>query len=117
MKIWKTLAIMVCCLCLTACWETSKGEKIGIIVKCAKTGVLVKTLECELIRGGMADGSGSMGKSFHFTVENMAFEQLLLEAMDSQKQVKIAYHQEFLSAPWRTETKDASFLDNIKFIN
>ena len=46
----------------------SSGQKIGRIVKLVDEGLLYKTTEGELIRGGLVDGSGSMGTSFHFTI-------------------------------------------------
>ena len=114
-SISKKLIILLCCLSISGCWETSKGQKVGTIVKCASEGFFIKTYECELIRGGMNDGSGSFGKSFHFTASNAEHVKILNEALNNQKSVEITYHQEWISL-WRTETKDNSFLDDIKFI-
>lgn len=107
-------AVLAACVFLSGCYETSKGSKVGIIVKCANEGFLIKTYECELIRGGMNNGGGSFGKSFHFTVENP--EQIVLaeQALNEQREVKLDYHQEWVTL-WRSETGDNSFADKIYF--
>ena len=112
----KKLLIAACVIpLLTGCWETSNGEKIGIIVKLAKEGMIIKTQEGELIRGGMSSASGTVGKSFHFTVENQSMLPIIEQAMNEQKQVKIKYHQEFATL-WRTETGDNTFVDQVEII-
>lgn len=97
---------------LTGCWETARGEKVGVIVKCAYEGIFIKTFECELIRGGMQNGSGSFGKSFHFTAENPHDITILQTVLETQREVHISYHQELMTLA-RTETEDNSFLDSI----
>ncbi len=109
----KHLPILALCLLMAGCWETSKGVKLGTIVKCANEGVLIKTYECELIRGGLNDGSGSFGRSFHFTVPS-ALVSMASDALESQREVKLSYHQELLTL-WRTKTEDNSFADSIEF--
>lgn len=103
-------------LLLSGCWEIAKGEKVGVVVKCAHEGIIFKTYECELIRGGMTDGSGSFGKSFHFTVENKADMPILEEALNNQKEVKITYHAELFTFI-RTESQHNMFLDSISILH
>jgi hypothetical protein len=112
-----TLTALSLIMTLTGCWEREKGEKIGNIVKLAKEGAFIKTNECELIRGGMNNGSGSFGsKPFDFTIEDDKLLAIAQKALDEQKSVRIKYHKEFTS--WaRTETNDNSFLDDIEIIN
>jgi hypothetical protein len=111
----KKILIIVLCLSITGCWETSKGEKIGTIVKLAAEGVIIKTWEGELIRGGMNNGSGSFGGSFHFTVETPALIEKAQEALRNQREVRIKYHKEMFS--WlRTENKESYFVDEIEII-
>ncbi len=110
----KRLLISLMSLALTGCWETAKGDKVGVIVKCANEGLLIKTYECELIRGGMQGGSGSFGKSFHFTVENRKDIPVLEDALNNQREVHITYHKELLTM-FRSET-DNYFLDSIQII-
>lgn len=100
---------------LTGCWETSNGEKIGTIVKFAKEGMFIKTWEGELIRGGLNNGGGSFGKSFHFTVEDKSMVDEITYALETQKTLKVKYHQEFATL-WRTETSDNTFLNSIEVI-
>ena len=112
----RILCVAAISLALSGCWEISKGDKVGIIVKCANEGVLVKTYECELIRGGMQDGSGSFGKSFHFTAENKSDLPMLEDALNNQREVHITYHQEWWTFPWRSETENNMFLDSIQIV-
>lgn len=115
MKIRNGLIICVAALLLSGCWETENGEKIGTLVKVSKEGTLIGTWESELIRGGMSNGSGSFGKSFHFTVEKQELLSLVKQALDTQREVKIKYHKEAMTAPWRSDS-GSYFLDEIKFI-
>lgn len=108
----KLILLLALSLTLTGCKEVAKGEKIGIIVKCAEEGFFFKTYECEMIRGGMNSASGTLGQSFHFTVENRELIPVLNKLLEDQKEVKIKYHKEFATL-WRTETNDNSFLDSI----
>jgi len=108
----KILLIAIIVLSVSGCKETAKGEKIGNIVKCAYEGFFIKTYECELIRGNLTNGSGSFGKSFHFTVEDKDMIKKVDSYFDSQKEVVIEYHKEWITL-WRTEN-DNYFLDDIK---
>lgn len=113
----KKLLLLACAaLLLQGCWETSKGTKVGIIVKCASEGILSKTYECELVRGGVSDGSGTLGKSFHFTAEHSEMFSVLDDALNNQRQVRIKYHTELMAAPWRTETENAAFVDAVEVV-
>lgn len=112
----KMLLVLIMSAVVTGCWETEKGEKIGTLVKIGKQGFLFKTNEVELIRGGMNDGSGSFGASFHFTIEDKGLVNIAYAALENQKKVRIKYHKEFFTL-FRTETGDNSFLDSIEFIN
>lgn len=109
----KIALVMVATALLSGCWKTQDGEKVGTIVKFAKQGVIIGTWEGELIRGGMNDGSGAFGKSFHFTVENDVLVGNVKDYMENQKVVKIKYHKEGIVFPWRSES-DGYFLDDIR---
>ena len=111
----KLLSLTLLSLLLSGCWETSKGVKVGVIVKCAREGFFIQTYECELIRGGLNSGSGSFGQSFHFTVENPDLIQIATQALNDQKEVKLSYHREFATL-WRTETDGNYFADNIEVV-
>jgi len=115
----KIIIALICIsasMILTGCWETEKGEKIGIIVKLNKQGIFIKTNEAELIRGGMNNGNGSFGtKPFDFTVEDEKLLSIVQQALDEQKTVRIKYHKE-LATLARTETHDNSFLDDIEIV-
>lgn len=108
----KVLCISVLSLLLQGCLETQNGEKIGTIVKLGQEGVLIKTWEAELIRGGFNQGSGSFGKPFYFTIENSEFIPILKKALDEQREVKIHYHKEAVTL-FRAES-DNYFLDSIE---
>lgn len=112
----KYLVIGLMALLLQGCWETEKGEKIGTLVKLGKQGLIIKTNEAELIRGGMNQGSGSFGRPFDFTIEDEQQRQIAEKALEEQKLVRIKYHKEWFTL-FRTETEDNSFLDDIEIIN
>lgn len=109
----KKISILLACFILSSCKITSQGEKIGIIVKCAQEGFFFSTYECEIIRGGMNSASGTLGQSFHFTVEDKSLIPQFEKALNDQKEVRLYYHKEFISV-LRTETGDNSFADRIE---
>lgn len=102
-------------LILTGCYTTEKGEKTGSIVKFAKEGFIIKTFEGELIRGNLNSGSGSFGRSFYFTVENLNLIKVIEKSMKEGKEVKIKYHKEWITF-LRTENKNY-FVDEIEILN
>ncbi len=102
---------------LCSCKTVSQGDKIGVIVKCANEGFIFTTYECEIIRGGMTNASGTIGQSFHFTVEDKSLIPLFEKALNTQAEIKLSYHKEFVTFLWRTETHDNSFADKIEFMN
>ena len=69
----KFIKYLIPLLFLTSCTvnKPSEGSKIGRIVKLSKYGLFSKTWEGELIRGGLTDGSGVNGTSFHFTIVHL----------------------------------------------
>lgn len=111
----KIFAMILLPMLLGGCYETGSAEKIGTIIKVGNgQGIIFKTVEAEIIRGGFNGGSGASGQSFHFTVESPELAQKLKVAMDNQQEVKIKYHTEF-AAPFRSES-DATFLDSFEIV-
>jgi hypothetical protein len=114
-------------LFLSGCLVTGQGEKRGEIVKLAQEGVVCKTWEGELIRGGMSNGSGSFGvRPFAFTVENLNLLEKVKFALENNKEVKLVYHHEAFTFCRSERQKIGSgsddydggnFLDDIQFIN
>ena len=68
------------------------GTRTGQFVALHKKGLFCKTWEAELIKGGMAGGSGSFGVApFWVTVpEEMAAQ--VQNNLDTQAEVEIKYH-------------------------
>jgi hypothetical protein len=104
---------------LSGCYihtDPGTGKKIGRIVRFSKQGMLYKTWEGELIRGGITDGSGTLGGSFHFTIEDERLANKALDAFENQFEVIIDYRREFVSSWSRSEGSDAYFVDNITVV-
>lgn len=112
----KKTGLVILSFILSSCIETETGDKIGVVTKCAWEGVIFKTYECELIRGGMNDGSGSFGKSFHFTVEKKELIDDLQKIFSNQKMIKIRYHKEAFTFLRSEGESDNNFLDEITII-
>lgn len=107
------ILILILMAATVGCWETERGEKIGTIVKFSKEGFLIGTYEAELIKGGMSEGTGAFGKSFHFTVENRDLIEKVNELIKNQNEVRIKYHKEWFAMPWRCQSNNY-FLDAIE---
>lgn len=103
----KVLAILAIALlggCSTNC-SPGHGTKVGQVVKVSKEGIFCDTYEAQLIRGGMTDGSGSIGVvPFEFTIVSSADVERVIDAMESRSEVVITYHTELLSSPCRTSS-------------
>ena len=90
------------------------GEKIGQIVKLSKQGMIWKTWEAQLIRGGMVGGTGSFGTTpFDFTIEDEKMAKQAQEYMRNQAEVLITYRREGLYWLSRTDS-GGDFLISIK---
>jgi predicted small secreted protein len=98
------------CSCNTS---PGDGTKVGQIVKMNKVGLLCKTNEAELIRGGFTDGSGAIGMApFHFTVPDKMVDEVN-GYLNSQTEVIITYDFEFFY--WLcNSSSDGTFLTSIK---
>ena len=68
------------------------GEKVGQIVRMTNEGIVCKTWEAQLIRGGLNNGSGAFGVTpFEFTISDPLMAEKVQKYMDSQQEVKITY--------------------------
>lgn len=123
----KKIAVLLMPLMLTGCLVTSNGEKRGEIVKLAQEGIICKTWEGELIRGGLNDGSGGFGsRIFPFTVENADLLKKVQYALENNKEVKISYHHEVFTfcrsesqkiSGGRDDYEGNNFLDDVQILN
>lgn len=73
------------------------GEKVGQIVRVKEEGILCKTWEAELIRGGLTDGSGTIGAApFTFTVPDDERAVALSQHMRNRTEIIIRYRTAFI---------------------
>lgn len=100
---------------LSGCFEYSAGEKIGQIVKLTKSGILCKTYEAQLIRGGFNNGTGVMAAPFDFTIEDLSLLPKIQEALDKQQEIKITYSEELIS--FCRSDSHSHFLKSVEVIN
>jgi hypothetical protein len=99
MKRTLLLAASFSLLVLTGCKVTGTGEKIGNVVNTSPdSGFMCPTMEIEIIRGGMAGGTGANGSAFHGTVESdrKTFD-FLVKAMEERREVKVKWTKEFVT--------------------
>ncbi len=97
---------LICAVLISSCSisNPSEGKKIGRIVKLADEGLICKTCEGELLRGGLIDGSGSMGNSFLFTLEDNMLRSLANQALEDQSEVIVYYRTKLFTWPTESET-------------
>lgn len=89
------------------------GSKVGQVVKLSRVGIMSKTWEGQLIRGGMSSGSGGFGVTpFDFTVEGDSLAAVVDKYMEDQTEVIIHYRTEGVASCFRTES-DNHFLVSI----
>lgn len=82
--------------------KPTSGAVTGQVVKIAHEGIVSKTYEIELVRGGLTDGSGTMGRSYSFTVNNDEILKGLTEAMEKKQTVVVHYKGTLFFAPWNS---------------
>ncbi len=95
-------------------YVTEKGSKIGTITKISNEGIFCHTDEGQILRGGMNDGSGNVGKAFDFTIKDKSMIKKLNDAMENMKEVKITYHK-VVSAPCSSGSM-GYFIDSVDII-
>jgi hypothetical protein len=90
------------------------GEKVGQIVKLSKQGIISQTWEGQLIRGGMSNGSGTVGtQPFNFTIQDDITAKKVREFMENQTEVVISYNMEGVYSAFRSDSS-GHFLTSIE---
>lgn len=87
------LLLLCSCLLLSSCGviKTSEGTRVGYVNKLSHKGILCKTYEGEIFRGG--DAASYDGKNvFEFSATKKAAEKIQ-EAMDKHHMVSLKYEQ------------------------
>ena len=115
----KICLMTIMCVTLSGCLTKNSGEKVGIITKVSHEGMIpfCKTHEVEIVRGGLSNGSGTLGGAFHFTVNDADLLVKVVDAMEKQQEVKIYYHEEaFLLWTHCESHSDSVFLDKIEVL-
>lgn len=105
------MAISLLCLPLGGCWTIEEGEKTGQIVDVWKSGLVIKTWECKIIRGGLEDGSGTLGQVTQLTIEDADQLRKAKELMRKKSNVIVAWHHELFNF-FRSDS-GSRFIDSI----
>jgi hypothetical protein len=99
-----------------ACTPIPNAQKNGTLVKLAKSGMINKTWEAEIVRGGSyTGGTGVQGAPFDFTISDPALLPKVQDAFDNQREVRITYHQSWPSF-WSSDS-GGNYLDSIEVIS
>ena len=101
---------------LSGCYvrtDPGTGQKVGRIVKVSKQGLIFKTWEATLVRGGLNDGSGVMGMSFDFTIEDDSLAMQAIQLMQDQSEVILHYRIEGISSITRSESYLPNFCESL----
>lgn len=88
--------IVILIVLMTGCGygiRSGEGKKIGQVVKLGEYGMLCKTYEGELVRGGLNNGSGVNGSSFHFSMKSKEMFDKLNKMMEDQQEIEITYQK------------------------
>ncbi len=107
------LAIMITMMTSCSLHNPCEGRKIGYIVKLAEEGVLFKTTEGELVRGGLQDGTGTLGGSFNFVIKEYETKKLAEYYMRNNIEVIISYKIPMLGIKTQFES-EPNFVYDIK---
>lgn len=84
--------------------QSGTGKKIGQVIQIGQHGLLCKTYEGKLVRGGFNTGSGVSGGVFEFTVDDHSMFAELQKAMESQEEIEVTYQKVSFSGPCTSES-------------
>lgn len=117
MRVWHVAILMASLVAaaLSGCTHVvTEGGKVGTVIKLAQQGVLCKTWEGEIIRGGMNGGSGAFSTTpLFFTVNDPNILRDVNSALEGQYEVKVHY-VEFLGPMGCSSSSNGHFLTRIE---
>lgn len=101
-------------LFFSGCKTLVQGEKVGVIIKVSESGFFCKTWEATMIRGGLQDGSGAFGiMPFDFTIEDQRWLAFVIDALRTQREVRVKYRKEFIS--WCRSDSESHFIEYAEY--
>lgn len=98
-----------------AWFDYSDGVRTGTLIKCSHRGLFFKTWECTMNLGGLKSelngkSSSMVPNTWDFSIdpetkhgENIA-ELLGVLTQKQGQDISVTYQQEFITAPWRSDT-------------
>lgn len=119
----KTLMLTVfMALSLTNCLCANpvEGKKVGIVTSLSKEGLFCKTWEGTLVRGGVSNGSGTIGGQTRFNVapgalgEDMVRE--LTRAMEEGTEVEVVFHRDFIASACTREHEEDVTVTSVRVL-
>lgn len=98
------------CTAITNNWQCSEGQRVGMVNKISKKGLIWKTYEGQMALEGIASDGKSVGANvWDFAIDNYdssekqsSLVKQLQESMDSGDKVKIKYKEMVCTWPWRS---------------
>ncbi len=95
-------------------YTKSEGEQAGVLVNFSKKGLIIKTYEGKLNKGGTGNvpGTAQFNDIFHFSVRDKAVAEQLMNY--NGKKVSLHYRQVINSFFWQGETN--IWVDGVKLI-
>lgn len=116
----KTFAVVlvvmaIVMLAFTGCTHVvTEGSKVGTVIKLSQQGIVCKTWEGELLRGGMQGGSGGFSTTpLHFTVNDSGLLKATQDALEGQYEVDVKY-VEYFGPMDCSSNSAATFLTSIR---
>lgn len=73
------------------------GDRVGIVTKLSHRGIVWTTWEGQMILGGQGTVTTNV---WEFSIDDPNVLKEVQAAVDSQKTVKLTYHQNLLIRPW-----------------
>jgi hypothetical protein len=91
-------------------WHYSEGDRVGMVNKISKKGLIWETYEGEMVLEGIvSDGKASGANTWDFAVDNYLpvskrdeLKKKVEDSMNAQQKVKIHYVQQASTYPWRS---------------
>ncbi len=104
------LLLVIACVLVTGCGETTKGEHIGFITGTKEGGGFILTMAV------MVSSNNSGGVSHSYCVESRKLYERLKIFSENRTMLKIRFHEDYIMSPFRCIGRPNEIIDSVEEI-
>jgi len=96
------------------CANPTSGKKVGVITSLSSEGLICKTNEGILQRGGLSSGSGAIGQQVLFNIQDAYLAEEARKYLESGQEVELTFTRPWFSSACSRENADDVVVSSIK---